>query len=413
MGLGEWEVFKEDGGSFAPTILLGLLPVHSRPEQSGGALRHGSWHERTHRAERGRGGEVEVPRRAGPGPMRFLIYGTGAVGAYLGGRLAEAGHAVTFLARPATAAALLDRGLRIEQGDSSATVRGFEVLTGLPEDLDLGPEAAVLLTVRAFDCEAAAVALHQRLSRPASVVCLLNGIGNEETLAQSVGVDLVVPATLTTAVEVRAPGVIRIERERGLGLARSRVGEVLAKVFRRAGVVTRLYDDAAAMKWSKVPTNIVANAGSAVLEWTAGAVMAHPGLYRLEVEALRETFRVMRRAGHRPVDLPGVPLRWLAPGVFLPPWASQPWLRRAVARGRGDKRPSFHRDLGRGRSEVQWLNGAVVQYGEGLGVPTPANRVLLTAMLERVDGTDDPAAWRHRPDRLLERAREAGVPGIG
>jgi 2-dehydropantoate 2-reductase len=344
--------------------------------------------------------------------MRFLIYGTGAVGAYLGGRLAAAGHAVTFLARPATAAALRDRGLILEQGASSDTIHDFEVLTDLPAHLDLGPEGAVLLAVRAFDCEAAAVALHQRMRRPAPVVCLLNGIGNEETLGRTIGHDQVLPATLTTAVEGRAAGVVRIERERGLGLARSPVSAFLAAAFRRAGIVTRVYEDAAAMKWAKVPTNIVANAGSAVLEWTAGAVMAHPGLYRLELEALRETFRVMRRAGHPPVDLPGAPVRWLARAVFLPAWVSHPWLSRAVAGGRGDKRPSLHRDLGRGRSEVQWLNGAVVRYGARLGVATPANDVLLTAMQERVDPSDDPSVWRDQPDRLLDRARRAGVPGI-
>jgi 2-dehydropantoate 2-reductase len=140
--------------------------------------------------------------------------------------------------------------------------------------------------------------------------------------------------------------------------------------------------------------------------------MAHPGLYRLELEALRETFRVMRRAGHAPVDLPGVPVRWLARGVFLPPWVSQPWLSRSVARGRGDKRPSFHRDLGGGRSEVNWLNGAVVRGGNDLGVATPANGVLLTTLLERVEGRADPTTWRDRPDRLLDRARQAGVPGV-
>lgn len=344
--------------------------------------------------------------------MRFLIYGTGAVGAYLGGRLALAGHGVVFLARPATAAALRHDGLRIEQGTLGRTVTGFEVLTDLPANLDLGPDAAVLLTVRAFDCAAAAAVLGQRLRRPTPVVCLLNGIGNEETLGMSIDPARVIPATLTTAVEVRAPGVIGVERERGLGLARGLAGEHLAGAFREAAIPIRLYDDAVAMKWSKVPTNIVANASSAILEWSAGAVMAHPGLYSLEVEALRETFRVMRRAGHPPVDLPGVRVRWLARGVFLPPWASHPWLSRAVARGRGDKRPSLHRDLGRGRSEVRWLNGAVVEHGQRLGLPTPANRVLLAAMLDRVEGRGDPSAWRDRPDRLLEQGRKAGVPGI-
>jgi 2-dehydropantoate 2-reductase len=167
------------------------------------------------------------------------------------------------------------------------------------------------------------------------------------------------------------------------------------------------------MKWSKVPTNIVANASSAILEWTARAVMAHPGLYQLEMEALREAFRVMRRAGHAPVDLPGVPVRLLERAVFLPAWFSRPWLGRAVAGGRGDKLPSFHRDLGRGRSEVHWLNGAVVRQGETLNVATPANRVLMSSLLERVEGRSDTAAWRNRPDTLVDRARRAGVPGLG
>jgi 2-dehydropantoate 2-reductase len=345
-------------------------------------------------------------------PMRFLIYGTGAVGGYLGGVLAEAGNSVVFLARSKTAAAMRVDGLRLEQNGKTRTIPASEVLTDLPAELDLGSDAAILLTVRAFDCASVAEALRSKLRRPTPVVCFLNGIGNEETLAKSIGAEQVLPATLTTAVTVRAPGIVHIERERGLGLGRGGTAERLAEVFRHAGLEVRLYTDPAAMKWSKVPTNIVANASSAILGWPVAGVMGHPGVYRLEVEALRETFRVMQRAGHRPVDLPGVRIRWLARGIFLPMWITHPWLSRAVARGRGDRRPSFHRDIGRGRSEAPWLNGAVVDHGARLGVPTPANRALLSAFLELVQGGSDASAWRDRADRLLERAREMGVPGI-
>jgi len=64
------------------------------------------------------------------------------------------------------------------------------------------------------------------------------------------------------------------------------------------------------------------------------------------------------------------------------------------------------------RSEVRWLNGAVVAAGEALKLPTPANRLLLTVMLDLVEGRSDPASWRDRPDRLMERARQEGVPGL-
>jgi 2-dehydropantoate 2-reductase len=344
--------------------------------------------------------------------MHFLIFGTGAVGGYLGGRLAEAGNSVVFLARPATAESLRREGLRLEQGDEIRVVHDVDVLTELPFGHDLGPEAVVLLTVRAFDCADAAATLAERLRGQAPVVCLLNGIGNEATLAEAIGDERVVPATLTTAVEVRAPGVVRVERERGLGLARHALSGRLAATFREAGIVTRLYDDPDSMKWSKLPTNIVANASSAILDWTAAAVMAHPGLYRLEVEALREAFRVMRSAGHPPVNLPGVPVAWLARAIFLPPWATRWWFGAFVARGRGGKRPSFHRDLGRGRSEAPWLNGAVVREAQRLGLTAPANGVLLASLLERVEGAADAEAWRDRPERLLARAVEAGVPGM-
>ena len=344
--------------------------------------------------------------------MRFLIYGTGAVGAYLGSRLLLAGHAVTFLARPHWAETLRRQGLGVLRGTEAQTIPVTDVLTDLPHGFHLGGDSAILLTVKAFDCASAAEAIRQGVRGDTPVVCLLNGIGNEETLARSIGPDRVVAASLTTAVAVAGPGVIRVERERGLGLGRSPESEPIAAAARHAGIDTRLYEDAAAMKWSKLPTNILANASSAILGWTAGRAMAHRGVYRLEVEALREAFTVMRRLGLRPVDLPGLPVRWLARAVFLPPRLSQPWLSRAAARGRGDKRPSFHQDIGRRRSEVSWLNGAVVAAGETTRVSTPANILLLKVMLDLVEGRSDPTGWRDRPDRLMARARQERVPGL-
>jgi len=65
--------------------------------------------------------------------------------------------------------------------------------------------------------------------------------------------------------------------------------------------------------------------------------------------------------------------------------------------------PSFHIDLhsGRGRTEVRFLNGAVVRYGEQQGVPTPVNKVL-TETLEALSAkTQSVETYRHNPDALL------------
>jgi len=344
--------------------------------------------------------------------VKFLIYGTGAVGAYLGSRLLLAGNAVTFLARPPWAEALRAHGLRVQQGSEAQTIPVSDVLTDLSHGFDLAGDSAILLTVKAFDCASAAETIHRRVRGDPPVVCLLNGIGNEETLAESIGSERVVAGSLTTAVAAFGPGVIRVERERGLGLARRPESEPIAAAARQAGIVTRLYDDAASMKWSKLPTNLIANASSAILGWSAGQAMAHRDVYRLEVAALREAFTAMRRLGLRPVDLPGAPVRWLARAVFLPLRLTQAWLSRATARGRGDKPPSFHQDIGRGRSEVSWLNGAVVAAGEKTRLSTPANRLLLKVMLDLVEGRSDPSAWRGQPDRLMAQAHQEGVPGL-
>jgi 2-dehydropantoate 2-reductase len=343
--------------------------------------------------------------------VRYLVYGTGAVGGLVGGRLALSGQPVTFLARPRIAEAMQAGGLDLGAAGIPARVSNPRVITDLAE---VRGEAldAVLLAVKAYDCQAASAALAGIVSK-APVVCLLNGIGNEATLAAALGAERVIAATLTTAVTMPEPGRIRVERERGLSLA---VGHALVpslvEELQQAGFFLRLHVRADRMKWSKVLTNIVTNASSAITGWLPGGVLANRGLCRLEIEALREVVRVMRAMGFGPEDLARVPIRGLALAFSLPLPFSQPILRRGITRGRGAKLPSFHYDIGRGRSEVAWLNGAVVREATARGLAAPANTVLTEVMLGLVDGQLAREAFAGRPETLLARARAAGVPGI-
>jgi len=179
----------------------------------------------------------------------------------------------------------------------------------------------------------------------------------------------------------------------------------LARSLDEAGLRCRLFPRAADMKWSKLLTNLLANASSAILDLPPAAIFAHPALFRLEMRQLREALAVMRAQGVRVVDLPGTPVRALAFAArWLPPVLAQPALQRAVGAGRGGKMPSFHIDLhsGRGRSEVGYLNGAVVRFGVRLGVPTPVNAVL-TRVLESLTRGEVPlSAYAKQPERLLQ-----------
>ena len=126
----------------------------------------------------------------------------------------------------------------------------------------------------------------------------------------------------------------------------------------------------------------------------------------MEIHQLREALAVMAAQHTGVVNLPGTPVRLLAFAVQrLPPAVARPFLSRAVGGGRGGKMPSFHIDLyrGRGRSEVDYLNGAVVRFGERLGVPTPANCLLNDTLQALTEGRLPLDTFRRKPEALLER----------
>jgi 2-dehydropantoate 2-reductase len=178
----------------------------------------------------------------------------------------------------------------------------------------------------------------------------------------------------------------------------------LVAVLSSAGLRAHLYSSAPAMKWSKMITNLLANASSAILDMPPAEIFAHPGLFAMEMRMLREALAVMRAQGTPVVDLPGTPVKALAWLVSnLPPSLSQPLLRPSLGRGRGGKMPSFHIDLhgGRGKSEVDYLNGAVVRFGRQFGVPTPVNSLLNQTLMALTNQEISLDHFAHQPDRLL------------
>jgi 2-dehydropantoate 2-reductase len=74
-----------------------------------------------------------------------------------------------------------------------------------------------------------------------------------------------------------------------------------------------------------------------------------------------------------------------------------------AGKGRGEKMPSFHIDLhsGRGKSEVDYLNGAVVSYGQQAGVAAPVNDWLCQTLLDQISGKIPLDEYAHQPEKLL------------
>jgi 2-dehydropantoate 2-reductase len=111
----------------------------------------------------------------------------------------------------------------------------------------------------------------------------------------------------------------------------------------------------------------------------------------------------MKYYHYQVVDLPSTPVRLLIAIIkTLPLKLSQPLLVQFVGKGRGNKMPSLHIDLSQGKkeSEVDFLNGAVVRYGEKAGMKTVVNRFLNHTLLQMVSGEIDRNSYRHNPQKL-------------
>ncbi len=342
--------------------------------------------------------------------MRFLCFGVGAIGTYIGGSLALAGFPVTFIERPEVAEAVRRRGLSLEVGGETRRVPNPTVVDSITAALETGPYDAAILAVKSFDTASVLESLKPCQASVPPLLSFQNGVENEPLLASLLGADRVIPGTVTTAVGRKGPGEIVVERLRGTGVSTLQPqGAALVAAMNQAGLRARAYANPAAMKWSKMLTNLIANASSAILDRSPAQIFAHPGLYRMEIRQLRETLRVMKAQNIPVVDLPATPVRLLAWAVTaLPLTVSRPLLNRSVGAGRGAKMPSFHIDLysGRSKSEVDYLNGAVVRYGRRYHVATPVNQALNEILLALTAGQIPRETYAHQPEKLL-----AKIPG--
>ena len=347
--------------------------------------------------------------------LSFLCFGVGAIGTYIGGSLSLIGQKVVFVERPAIAEEVKKRGLRLRLKDKDFCVPEPEVVSSVEEALTRGPFDVAIFAIKSYDTQSALDGLQPYAVALPPFLCLQNGVENELRLAQVLGEKKVIAGSVTSAIGRRGAGDIILEKLRGIGIASDHaLTSTLVAVMQAAGLKARQYDSAPSMKWSKMLTNLLANASSAVLDMSPAAIFANPGLYWLEVQEYREALRVMEAQHIKVTDLPGTPvclLSWLIED--FPPAYSRPLLVRSLGKGRGGKMPSFHIDLssGRGVSEVDFLNGAVARYGQRLGIPTPVNNCLNQTLLSLTRGEMPRDSFSHQPAKLLALIDQAEKKG--
>jgi 2-dehydropantoate 2-reductase len=286
---------------------------------------------------------------------RIAVMGAGAVGCYYGAMLARAGHDVTLIGRPPHVDAVRRSGLRLQTAGSDQFI---------PVDSSTEPRAAsgaqlVLFSVKSTDTESGGVALAPFLGRDTAILTLQNGVDNAERLAATLKRE-VIPAVVYVAVEMAGAGHVRHHGRGELVIGRAAASEAIVAAFGAAGVKVDISDDVLGTLWAKLIVNCAYNALSAITQLPYGRLVQGSGVPEIMRDVVDECLAVARAAG---VQVPG----------------NMHEAVRRIAQSMPGQYSSTAQDLSRQKkTEIDHLNGFVVRKGEALGLPTPANRVLLS-----------------------------------
>jgi 2-dehydropantoate 2-reductase len=300
--------------------------------------------------------------------VRIAVFGTGGVGGYFGGRLAEAGEDVVFIARGEHLAAIREQGLRVSSVAGDFIIRPAAA-TDTP--VAVGPVDLILVGVKAWQVSAAALAMRPLIQPLTVVLPLQNGIEAPQQLAEVLGERHVLGGLCRILAFVGGPGYIRhtgVEPYLAFGElnnSSSERTEQLVETFSRAqGIRVEIPADIQVAMWSKFLFIASLSGMGAVTRVPIGEIREHPETREMLIQAMEEIHTIALRRGIRlPDDIVATTLD-LIDGV--PPEGTA----------------SMQRDVMEGRpSELDAQSGAVVRLGQQMGVEVPVHSFIYRALL--------------------------------
>ncbi|MEO8303704.1 MAG: 2-dehydropantoate 2-reductase [Betaproteobacteria bacterium] len=337
----------------------------------------------------------EIDRR----PPRIAFIGAGAMGSYIGGRIAQAGYDVTLVdGWREHVDAVRHGGIHLggTEGESrvSVPVLHFDDIADLAER----PVDVAFIAVKSYDTEEAARLVRAYLAPDGFVVSLQNGI-NEPTLARVVGPQRTLGCIASTiGLTLRGPGrVERTYRPGGDAYAVFRVGELDGRLTPRVELVVRLLkcvdsaqatDDLAAERWAKLAANSMHNGLAAISGLGHKGIYGEAGPRRIAIGLGAEAVRVGRAAGLRLLPVRGIPAGDLEAAGYGDLLALsrverviEGWMPRITEEGR----PSTSQDIAMARrTEIEYINGAVCAKAAEVHVDVRRQRAIVD-MVKRVE----------------------------
>ncbi|MCW5681577.1 MAG: ketopantoate reductase family protein [Xanthobacteraceae bacterium] len=289
--------------------------------------------------------------------MRIAVMATGALGAYFGGRLAEAGHEVHFIARGAHGDAIARDGLKVESPLGNMLIKPANV-TDDPKRV--GAVDVVLFAVKLWDTEKAGELSKPFVNKDMRVLSMLNGIDSVDRLTPILG-DVVCGAPTQISAVISGPGVVSHKStfaKFSCGFLDGRDDARLKSLvdeMRRAKIDAEFSTDIRRSLWQKFVFLVGISGATASTRSTMGPILADPDTRALLESLMRETEAVGIKSG---VAIEGEVDKRMAFASSIGPHI----------------KASMLEDLERGnRLELDWLQGKVVELGKKLGVPAPAN----------------------------------------
>lgn len=306
-------------------------------------------------------------RDDGENPLKIAVLGAGALGCAIGGALALAGNDVVLINRNrAHVEAIRTNGLRLRQGDTERSV----AVRAATDCTALGPVDLVVVLVKSFHTEEAMRGAAPMIGADTVVLSLQNGLGHEDILAEAVGRARVVAGKTYVGGVLLGPGHIlsgTAGKETLIGeldgTASARIARIAA-CFAAAGLATTVSANILGTIWDKLLINVATGAVSGITGLSYGPLYRIAEIEATAVAAVQEAMDVARASG--------VQLSYTDPRAA--------WTKAAAGLPE-DFKTSMLQSLEKGSvTEIDFINGAVVRWGQRSGVPTPVNATLVACI---------------------------------
>ena len=299
--------------------------------------------------------------------MRIAVVGVGGVGGYFGGRLAQAGEDVIFIARGEHLRAIQETGLRVESADGDFTIHPAQA-TGDPNTI--GPVDVVLLAVKGWQVAEAIETMRPLMGSDTFVTPLLNGVDAPDQLAAAFGERHVAPGLCGLFGAVVGPGHIRNMMARPFitvgefDSSGNERPERLCQAFARVGVQAMVAEDIRAALWEKLLFVGPFGGVGAVTRAPVGVMRTLPETRALLEGAMAEIYEVARARGVAVAD------DAVAKALALVDGSPE----QATA--------SMQRDIMAGRpSELESQVGVVVRLAREAAIAIPIHTALYASLL--------------------------------